>query len=77
MIDRLIGKCVEVGNDGDGQARIVIHTTREQLREFKGNLVYADVMVMLQSPMPLMTVGGAVHPVEVDKALETEKLYEH
>ena len=46
----LIGRCVEVGNDDDGQPRLIIHTSREQLLRFGRNLVYAEVSVTLRSP---------------------------
>jgi hypothetical protein len=47
---RLVGRCVEVGDDDEGQARLIIHTTREQLMSFGRNLAYVDVEVTLHSP---------------------------
>lgn len=43
----IIGRCIEVGDDDEGQPRLVIHTTREQLAAFKRNLAYVDVAVSL------------------------------
>ena len=47
---RLVGRCVEVGDDDEGQPRLIIHTTREQLMSFATNLAYANVEVTLHSP---------------------------
>jgi len=47
---RLVGRCIEVGDDDEGQPRLIIHTTREQLMRFGRNLVYVDVDVTLHSP---------------------------
>lgn len=47
---RLVGRCVEVGDDDEGQPRLIIHTTREQLMNFGRNLAYVDVEVTLHSP---------------------------
>jgi len=41
----IAGRCVEVGDDDEGQPRLIIHTTREQLMRFGRNLTYADVVV--------------------------------
>jgi hypothetical protein len=43
----LFGRCVEVGDDDEGQPRLIIHTTREQLMRFGRNLAYSDVVVTL------------------------------
>jgi hypothetical protein len=47
---RLVGRCIEVGDDDEGQPRLIIHTTREQLMNFGRNLAYVDVDVTLHSP---------------------------
>lgn len=41
------GTCIEAGDDDEGQPRLVIHTTREELEKFKGALVYNQVTVTL------------------------------
>ncbi len=46
----LVGRCVEVGDDDEGQPRLIIHTTREELMRFGRNLAYADVMVTVAQP---------------------------
>ena len=46
----LIGRCVEAGDDDEGQPRLIIHTTREQLRLFGRNLAFADVVVTIAPP---------------------------
>jgi len=46
----LVGRCVEVGDDDEGQPRLIIHTTREQLMRFGRNLAYSDVVVSLAPP---------------------------
>ena len=43
----IVGRCVEVGDDGEGQPRMIIHTTREQLKRFGRNLAFADVAVTI------------------------------
>ena len=45
----LVGRCVEVGDDDEGQPRLIIHTTREQLKSFGRNLAFADVKVTIAS----------------------------
>jgi aminopeptidase N len=47
---RICGRCVAAGNDDEGQPRLVIHTTREQLLQFGRNLAFAEVTVKLQTP---------------------------
>ena len=46
---RLVGRCIEVGDDDDGQPRLIIHTTRERLMRFGRNLAFADVEVTLHT----------------------------
>jgi hypothetical protein len=46
----LVGRCVEVGDDAEGQPRLIIHTTREHLMRFGRNLVYVDVVVTIAPP---------------------------
>ena len=46
-IQKITGRCVEVGDDETGQPRLVIHTTREELARFSGNLAFADVVICL------------------------------
>lgn len=53
--DAVVGRCVEVGDDDEGQARLIIHTTREQLMNFGRNLAYVDVEVTLHSPNDKLT----------------------
>jgi hypothetical protein len=54
---RIVGRCVEVGDDDDGQPRLIIHTTREQLIRCGRNLAFVDVEV---APLPRnMMEGGA------------------
>jgi len=43
----IVGYVSEIGNDENGDARIVIHTTHEAIKQFAGNLVYADVEVRM------------------------------
>lgn len=47
---RLVGRCAEVGDDEQGQPRLIIHTTRDQLAAFASNLIYAEVEVTLHKP---------------------------
>lgn len=42
----LHGRCVEVGPDDDGHRRLIIHTTREAISEFPGNLLHAEVTII-------------------------------
>ena len=44
---RLIGHCVEIGDDDAGQPRLVIHTTREEIMRLGRNLAFQDVAVAL------------------------------
>jgi hypothetical protein len=67
---RLVGRCVEVGDDDEGQPRLIIHTTREQLMNFGRNLAFVDVEVTLHSPNnqahrqpPRMTTADTMTPV--------------
>jgi len=46
----LVGRCVEVGDNDEGQPHLIIHTTREQLKRFGRNLAYVDVRVTLAPP---------------------------
>lgn len=46
----LVGRCVEVGDDDEGQPRLIIHTTREQLKRIGRNLAYVDVVVTIAPP---------------------------
>jgi hypothetical protein len=46
----LVGRCVEVGDDAEGQPRLIIHTTREQLKNFGRNLIYSNVVVTIAPP---------------------------
>lgn len=46
----LAGRCVEVGDDDEGQPRLIIHTTREQLMRFGHNLAFADLAVTIVPP---------------------------
>lgn len=48
--NELKGICVEAGTDEEGQPRLIIHTTEEQLRNFSGNIVYAHVLVRIKEP---------------------------
>jgi len=50
---RIVGRCVGVGDDADGQPRLIIHTTREQLMQFGRNLAFADVVVTI-APLVLV-----------------------
>ena len=47
MSDQITRRCVEVGDDDEGQPRLIIHTTREQLTGLGRNVVYADVVVTI------------------------------
>ena len=49
-LERVFGRCVEVGDDDDGQPRLIIHTTHEQLKRFGRNLAYVDVAVTIAPP---------------------------
>ena len=39
------GHCIEAGDDDDGQPRIVIHSTREELMAGR-SIIYTDCVVM-------------------------------
>ena len=58
----LVGRCVEVGDDDEGQPRLIIHTTREQLMSFGRNLAYSDVVVTIASLNAELTDAGPVTP---------------
>ncbi len=46
-------KCIEVGDDEEGQPRILIHATREELKQLNGgSLLYREVEVRLAEPKP-------------------------
>ena len=47
MSDQITGRCVAAGDDDEGQPRLIIQTTREQLRTFGLNVVYANVVVTI------------------------------
>lgn len=56
----LVGRCVEVGDDDEGQPHLIIHTTREQLKNFGRNLAYVNVVVTIAPPNDLkLSDGGA------------------
>lgn len=48
--DRLIGRCIEIGDDDQGRPRLIIHTTRDAISAFKRNLVFTDVEVRVAPP---------------------------
>ena len=50
MNERIIGRCIQVGDDETGNPRLIIETTREQLSKFTKNLLYANVEVTLSVP---------------------------
>lgn len=63
----IVGRCVEVGDDDNGNPMILIHTTREELMSFRGNIVYQDVEVCLLSgvryrPDPLARPPSRLSP---------------
>jgi hypothetical protein len=49
---------VELGDDDEGQPRLIIHTTREQLKRFGRNLAFADVAVTIAPPNPSASANG-------------------
>jgi hypothetical protein len=53
----VFGQCVEAGTDDDGNVRLVIHTTREELVRLGKNLVYQTVRVEIAGPQGVN--GGA------------------
>jgi len=55
--DGVIGECIEAGNDDEGQPRILIHTTREALRDGPA-LPYRQVRVTVLSDGAGQSAGG-------------------
>jgi hypothetical protein len=51
------GQCVEAGTDDDGNVRLVIHTTREELAGLAQNIVHQPVRVELAETQSV--TGGA------------------
>jgi hypothetical protein len=45
--DTIVGKVVEIGDDENGQSRLVIHTTAEAIRDTVANLFLRNVTVTL------------------------------
>jgi len=41
------GHCVEIGDDDSGQPMLLIHTTREEIKNYGRNLALAKVKVSL------------------------------
>lgn len=51
-VQRLSGRYIEIVDDDDGQPRLIIHTTREEIMRFGRNLAFADVEVRLKAGSP-------------------------
>lgn len=45
IIGKVIGKVVEIGDDGEGNPAIVIQTTRGAIQRLERNLLYRDVEI--------------------------------
>ena len=41
----IVGECVEIGDDEDGQPRIVIHTTRDAILNCAAPMLFQQVLV--------------------------------
>lgn len=45
---QIIGRVVEIGDDEDGQPRIVIYTTEEELRKAAGSTLYKAALITIE-----------------------------
>lgn len=48
----IVGEVVEIGDDESGQPRILIHTTREEIKAHVGNLLFKQVTVAASASTP-------------------------